>query len=436
MAVLDSLRDRLPARAERMWQGFAKNGSTPFFPACVLAALLAAVAGWIAGGLGEPLSRNPVLVAMMFGLLIGNCFQCPDRFGQASISPSATCCGWRWCWWAFASPSGCSPISASRRFSSPAIELVAVLVILQSWSRGTSSSWTRIWPCSLRRAAPICGAAAILAVAAATRARDQFASVAIALITIAGTVALLLYPVAFMEGWLPHLDDRFYGAFVGASIYELAQVYGAAIAVSEAALETATQIKLSKVLMLVPLLMVLAFLRRQSDARSKSAPVPFPWFIVAFVVVMLFNSSMTLHPLTRYVILEVDQFLFLMVMVALGLTTRLAMLREAGGAWRMIGVGVIGLMLSTLTRMALVAPLSASSGVAAPLAAESVMLGSAGGRLFSSMGCAKCHVPALRGRKGEVTLYSDLLLHKWGRRWTTRSCRAMRWGSSGARRRW
>ena len=42
------------------------------------------------------------------------------------------------------------------------------------------------------------------------------------------------------------------------------------------------------------------------------------------------------------------------------------------------------------------------------------MLGSAGGRLFSSIGCAKCHVPALRGRDGEVTLYSDLLLHDMG----------------------
>ena len=41
-------------------------------------ALLAFAAGWIAGGLGEPLARNPVLVAMLFGLLIGNTFGCPE----------------------------------------------------------------------------------------------------------------------------------------------------------------------------------------------------------------------------------------------------------------------------------------------------------------------------------------------------------------------
>ena len=42
------------------------------------------------------------------------------------------------------------------------------------------------------------------------------------------------------------------------------------------------------------------------------------------------------------------------------------------------------------------------------------MLGSVGGRLFASVGCAKCHVPSLRGRDGDVTLYSDLLLHDMG----------------------
>ncbi|TJW40265.1 MAG: putative sulfate exporter family transporter, partial [Mesorhizobium sp.] len=50
----------------------------PVLPGVIVAAALALAAGWIAGGLGEPLSRNPVLVAMLFGLLIGSSFACPD----------------------------------------------------------------------------------------------------------------------------------------------------------------------------------------------------------------------------------------------------------------------------------------------------------------------------------------------------------------------
>ncbi|TJV69572.1 MAG: putative sulfate exporter family transporter, partial [Mesorhizobium sp.] len=48
----------------------------------------------------------------------------------------------------------------------------------------------------------VCGAAAILSMAALTRARDQSAGIAIALITLSGTVALLAFPVMFPGGWL------------------------------------------------------------------------------------------------------------------------------------------------------------------------------------------------------------------------------------------
>lgn len=44
------------------------------------------------------------------------------------------------------------------------------------------------------------------------------------MITLCGTVALFLYPYAFIEGYLLGLDDEWYGVFVGASVYELAQV--------------------------------------------------------------------------------------------------------------------------------------------------------------------------------------------------------------------
>src|SRR5262249_103280 len=165
----------------------------------------------------------------------------------------------------------------------------------------------------------------------------------------------------------------------------------------------ATLVKLSKVLMLVPLLMVLGLTRRRRDAAAKLPPVPFPWFIAAFVGVMLLNSVFTLHPQLRQIILDADQFAFMMVMVALGLTTRLFHLRQGGQGWRLVGAGIVGLLLSSLVAYGLVAPLARAAD-AAPSSAESAMLASASGRLFSSVGCAKCHVPALQGRKGPVTL--------------------------------
>ena len=76
-------------------------------PGIAVAALLGLAAQSIAGGLGEPLARNPVLVAMLFGLLIGNTLQCPEALRPGLDFPNAICCAWSWCSSAFASPSLC-----------------------------------------------------------------------------------------------------------------------------------------------------------------------------------------------------------------------------------------------------------------------------------------------------------------------------------------
>jgi len=393
-------------------------------PGLAVAVALALVSGWTAGGLGDPLARNPVLVAMLLGLLLGNCFFFPDRLRPGLdftkrylLRLAVVLVGFR-VTVQLVADLGWMPLTVA------AIELAVVLVALR-WIAANVFKLDRDLALLVAAGSAICGAAAILAVAAATRAREQLAGIAIALITLSGTVALLLYPIAFMNGWLPGLSDWHYGVFVGGSIYELAQVYGASFAVSEGALNTATLVKLSKVLMLVPMLLMLGLWRRRGSAGrdgdspatggvpGSPGPLPFPWFVVVFVGVMLLNSGVTLHPDLRRLILSFDQFLFLMVMVSLGMTTRLSKMGEVGGAWRLMGAGAVGLMLSTFTAYGLVSRLAATVD-AAPLAAESAMLASEGGRLFSSVGCAKCHVPALHGVNGEVVLYSDLLLHDMG----------------------
>ena len=387
------------------------------WPGIAVAVVLALAASWMAGGLGEPLARNPVLVAMMLGLLLGNVLHCPDALRpgldytkRILLRLAVVLVGFR-ITTALLVDLGPTPLLIA------AAELVLVLLVLRWLAR-------RLFgldgPLALLVAAgsAICGAAAILAVAAVVRTKEQYAGIAIALITLSGTVALLVYPVAFMAGWLPGLEDeRWYGVFVGASIYELAQVYGASFAVSEGALNAATLVKLSKVLMLLPLVLLLGVMQRRRDAAAQVPPAPWPWFIAGFVIVVLINSSITLHPQARRLILELDQLLFMMVMVALGLTTSLTALAKGGLGWRLLGTGLAGLLLSTAIAWGLVAafgPSAASATAAPPAGEEARMLSHPGGRLFAEVGCSKCHVPALRGRNGEVPLYSDQLLHDMG----------------------
>ena len=150
------------------------------------------------------------------------------------------------------------------------------------------------------------------------------------------------------------------------------------------------------------LLLVLGLVQQRQAIGESRRRIPVPWFVIAFVAVLLLNSAITVHPQLRSVILQGDQFLFLMVMIALGLTTPVTQL-PGGGAMRLIGAGVFALVLSALVAYALVRSTQGMSMRAQPGASPVLPVGD-GDRLFNAVGCAKCHVPTMRGVRWDVTL--------------------------------
>lgn len=377
------------------------------------AAGLALAAGWIAAGLGDPLARNPVLVAMLLGLAIGLTFGCPgalrpglDFTKRSLLRLGIVLLGFR-ITAALVVDLGAAPIAIA------AIELATVLLAVR-WAARRMFGLDADLALLVAAGSGICGAAAILSFASMKKERERHAGAAVTLITLAGTVALLAYPLMYARDWLPGLDDRGFGVAVGSSIFELAQVYGASASVSDEALNVATLVKLTKVLMLIPLLLVAGLGEARRGEPGQRRRLPIPWFIVAFLAVLAANSAFTFHPQLRAAMLGTSQFLLMMTTAALGLTTSVAALRSAGGG-RLLATGAFALLLSAgtayaLTRVLTVPPASAGD---AHHAADAVARGP-GAKVFADVGCAKCHVPVLHGRRGDVRVYSDLLLHDMG----------------------
>ena len=381
-------------------------------PGLAVAAALATAAGWIAAGVGDPLARNPVLVAMLLGLAIGLTFDCPallvpglDFTKRSLLRLGIVLLGFR-ITAALVVDLGPAPIAIA------AIELGVVLLAVR-WAARRVFGLDADLAMLVAAGSAICGAAAILSFASMRKERERHAGPAVALITLAGTVALLAYPLMYARDWLPHLDDRSFGIAVGASIFELAQVYGAASSVSDEALNVATLVKLTKVLMLVPLLLAAGLADARRSAPGQRRRVPIPWFIVAFLVVLAANSTVTLHPQLRAAMLGTSQFLLMMTTAALGLTTSVAALRAAGGGARLLATGAFALLVSAGTAYALTRALAAPPAGGAAAAAVDAARGP-GAKIFADVGCAKCHVPVLRGSRGDVVIYSDLLLHDMG----------------------
>lgn len=178
----------------------------------------------------------------------------------------------------------------------------------------------------------ICGASAVLATEGVLSSETYKAALAVATVTIFGTISMFVYPILYKAGWFPGLDDKLFGIYVGATVHEVAQVVAAGFSVSTISGEDATIVKLTRVMMLAPLLIVISVLltRNQGGGKVNLKQIPIPWFVFWFIGVSGFNSLQLLSKELVESILELDRFLLALSMAALGIETNLAKIKNAG----------------------------------------------------------------------------------------------------------
>lgn len=177
----------------------------------------------------------------------------------------------------------------------------------------------------------ICGAAAVLAFESTLRSAPHKSAVAVATVVLFGTISMFLYPVLFRMGWLG-FDSQSIGIFLGGSIHEVAQVVAAASNIDPATTEVATIVKMTRVALLVPLLLVIGLWlqRRDTQADGTKASLPVPWFAIFFLVFALVNSANVIPAEPLAMLRAFDIFLLTMAMTALGMETRFAQMKQAG----------------------------------------------------------------------------------------------------------
>lgn len=180
----------------------------------------------------------------------------------------------------------------------------------------------------------ICGASAALALSAVMPRHEQ--SERQTILTVVGvttlsTLAMVTYPL--IVGVLG-LSDNEAGIFLGATIHDVAQVVGAGYMISETTGDVSTFVKLLRVAMLVPVVLVFMFLFRQTrrgEGDSKKVPM-LPGFLVAFVLLVIINSLGFVPPIVAEGLTDLSRWCLVTAIAALGIKTSFQKLAVVG--WR------------------------------------------------------------------------------------------------------
>lgn len=250
--------------------------------------------------------------------------------------------------------------------------------------------------------ASICGAAAVIAAEPVVKAEAHKVTIAVATVVVFGTLAMLLYPLLYHVGWLlPWLTPKQYGIYTGSSVHEVAQVVVAGNAINAEVGNTAVVTKMIRVMMLAPFLLILSFVLTEKvpakvtptvssattfavtttaavsntqstftnstftkSASKKSAfmarlsQVKVPWFAFVFILIVVLHTFVSMSESFVATMVTLDNVLLTMAMFALGLTTHLSAIKQAGVrplllgaimfAWLILGGGLINVGINQL----------------------------------------------------------------------------------------
>jgi uncharacterized integral membrane protein (TIGR00698 family) len=185
-------------------------------------------------------------------------------------------------------------------------------------------------------AVAICGASAAMAIAAVMPAHAQdnvkeratiFTVIGVSTLS---TIAMVVYPV--VVAWLGYGHEHA-GVFLGGTIHDVAQVIGAGYGMSKDTGDVATIVKLLRVAMLLPVILVITLSYRKlhvvQPAGAKKPPL-LPWFVVVFALLVGINSAGWIPAALQHALQTLSTWLLVIAMAAIGMKSHMKEFANVG----------------------------------------------------------------------------------------------------------
>jgi uncharacterized integral membrane protein (TIGR00698 family) len=196
----------------------------------------------------------------------------------------------------------------------------------------------------------ICGGSAIAAVGPVVKADDHEMAVSLGVIFILNAIALFIFPPI---GHYFNMSETQFGTWAAIAIHDTSSVVGAGDAYGKIACETATLIKCTRALWIIPLAFVTMFIFRDKNGGGK---ISIPWFIFLFVLAMIVNTYCGLPTALTDVVVYIAKKALVVTLFFIGAGLSVSMIKKVGIRplilavllWIIIGVSSFLVVVNTV----------------------------------------------------------------------------------------
>jgi len=195
----------------------------------------------------------------------------------------------------------------------------------------------------------ICGNSAVAVVAPVIKANSTQIGAAIGISAILGASQIILLPLLVP---IFGLEDFQYGIVAGLSVYAVAQVVAASSIISPLSADVATLVKITRVILLAPLVLILRlFFKSENEEKNDKNFIGsllkfLPWFVIGFIILSLLRSTEILNKDLGLDIRSFAKYLFVLSMIAIGLTVDLKEIAKVGPKVALTIIAIIVFMIT------------------------------------------------------------------------------------------
>ncbi len=291
--------------------------------------------------LSKLIGFNDVLLALLLGIVVGNLVKLPESFNSGIKTSSGRVLELAIVLMAFS--------INYKSFIALGWETILIIIVTMAVVLIATAQLAKVLKCPgstgwlVGFGTAICGSSAIAALAPSVTKDKSDMGIALAVVNLFGLIGMVAIPFITAE-WLTDIQN---GILIGASLHSMGNVAGAGFGMSSSIGELAVTVKLGRIAMLTPALLIFrSFLKNK---RSEvDVPTKLPWYLIAFIIISIFASFVPLQSDLKEIIKWISNFFLATAMAAIGLKMSFKTLLSSGKKGLIFGGVLFAIQLATI----------------------------------------------------------------------------------------